>query len=254
MGTSGRIAASLLVATGMAILAAPGFAVDEVFQQTYPLPEGGAFQLQNVNGSVQVSGWERDEVEVYALKSGLQGHRDLQRVNIEVQARSDSVTVQTHYPSDEGVEVSVEYHIRVPRHVELRRVATVNGTVRVFGVEAVGELRSVNGNIEVFDSAGRLSARTTNGNVRMELHRLDTGGPLTVETVNGSVVIALPLDTDAELDLRSLNGDFRSELPLTLQGSFGPREVRGRLGLGGGPLRIRTVNGGIRVVTMRPTV
>src|SRR3989442_15862663 len=79
MGTSGRIAASLLVATGMAILAAPGFAVDEVFQQTYPLPEGGAFQLQNVNGSVQVSGWERDEVEVYALKSGLQGHRDLQR-------------------------------------------------------------------------------------------------------------------------------------------------------------------------------
>src|SRR3989441_1281979 len=227
MGTSGRIAASLLVATGMAILAAPGFAVDEVFQQTYPLPEGGAFQLQNVNGSVQVSGWERDEVEVYALKSGLQGHRDLQRVNIEVQARSDSVTVQTHYPSDEGVEVFVEYHIRVPRHVELRRVATVNGTVRVFGVEAAGELRSVNGNIEVFDSAGRLSARTTNGNVRMELHRLD---------------------------LRSLNGDFRSELPLTLQGSFGPREVRGRLGLGGGPLRIRTVNGGIRVVTMRPTV
>ncbi len=211
----------------MAILAAPGFAVDEVFQQTYPLPEGGAFQLQNVNGSVQVSGWERDEVEVYALKSGLQ---------------------------DEGVEVSVEYHIRVPRHVELRRVATVNGTVRVFGVEAVGELRSVNGNIEVFDSAGRLSARTTNGNVRMELHRLDTGGPLTVETVNGSVVIALPPDTDAELDLRSLNGDFRSELPLTLQGSLGPREVRGRLGLGGSPLRIRTVNGGIRVVTMRPTV
>src|SRR2546422_9981749 len=69
------------------------------------------------------SGWERDEVEVYALKSGLQGHRDLQRVNIEVQARSGSVSVQTHYPSDEGVEVSVEYHIRVPRHVELRRVA-----------------------------------------------------------------------------------------------------------------------------------
>ena len=67
-------------------------------------------------------------------------------------------------------------------------------------------------------------------------------------------MIALPPDTDAELDLRSLNGDFRSELPLTLQGSFGPREVRGRLGLGGGPLRIRTVNGGIRVVTMRPTV
>src|SRR5947209_12821132 len=95
MGTSGRIAASLLVATGMAILAAPGFAVDEVFQQTYPLPEGGAFQLQNVNGSVQVSGWERDEVEVYALKSALQGHRDLQRVNIEVRSEEHTSELQS---------------------------------------------------------------------------------------------------------------------------------------------------------------
>lgn len=254
MGRSGRIAVSLLIAAAAAILAAPGFAVDEVFQQTYPLPAGGAFQLQNVNGSVQVSGWERDEVEVYALKSARQSHRDLRRVNIEVQARADSITVQTHYPPDEGVEVSVEFHIRVPRRVELRRVATVNGAVRVFSVEGVGELRSVNGNIEVFDSAGRLSARTTNGNVRMELRRLDAGSPLTIETVNGSVVIALPPGTGAEIDLRSLNGDFRSELPLTLQGSLGPREVRGRLGPGGSPLRIRTVNGGIRVVTMRPTV
>lgn len=243
-----------LVVAAAAILAAPCFAFDEVFQQTYPLPAGGSFQLQNVNGSVQVSGWERDAVEIRAVKSAKRNPGDLQRVRIEVEAKADSVAVETRYPHDNGIDVSVEYHVRVPHRVLLRLVATVNGQVRISGVEATGELRSVNGDVEVADSAGRLSARTTNGNVRLELRRLDAGAPISVETVNGSVVLGLPADAGAELDVRSVNGDFRSELPVTLQGSLGSREFHGRLGAGGGPVRIRTVNGGIRVVTLRPTV
>jgi hypothetical protein len=243
-----------VVLAAAAILAAPCLAVDEVFQQTYPLPAGGSFELQNVNGSVHVSAWEREEVEVYAKKTARQDPSDLKRVEIEVEARANEVSVQTRYPQEGGVEVYVEYHIRVPQRVQLRRVATVNGDVRVFGVDAAGELRSVNGDIEVYDSAGGMSARTTNGNLRLELRQLEASGPVTLETVNGSVLLAVPAGTGAELEVRSLNGDFRSELPLTLYSSKGPREFRARLGASGTPLRIRTVNGGIRVVALRPGV
>jgi hypothetical protein len=249
-----RGALALVFAVALAILAAPCFAFDEVFQQTYPLPVGGSFQLQNVNGSVRVGGWDRNEVEVRAVKSARRNPRDLERVQIEVAARPDSVAVDTRYPQDAGVEVYVEYRIRVPHRVLLRRVATVNGAVYVSGVEASGELRSVNGNVEVFESSGRLSAATTNGNVRLELRELDPSGPLMAETVNGSVVLALSPDAGAELDVRSVNGDFHSELPVTLEGSLGSRQFKGRLGAGGSPLRIRTVNGGIRVVALRPIV
>ncbi len=249
-----RAALILVVIVAAAVLAAPCFAFDEVFQQTYPLQSGGSFRLQNVNGSVHVSGWDRDEVQVRAVKSARHDRRDLQRVAIEVEARPDSVAVETRYPPDDGVEVYVEYRIRVPRRVLLTRVATVNGTVHVSGVEAVGVLRSVNGNVEVYDSSGRLDAHTTNGNVRLELRRVDPGGALTAETVNGSIVLALPTDAGAELDVRSVNGDFQSELPLTLRGSLGAREFHGRLGAGGSPIRIRTVNGAIRVETIRPMV
>ncbi len=249
-----RAILGLVVVTAAAVLTTPVFAADEVFQQTYALPAGGTFELQNVNGAVLVSAWERNEVEVYAKKSTEGDPRDLGRVSIEVNARPDAVVVQTRYPQGDGVEVSVEYHIRVPQRVELRHVGTVNGAVLVFGVDAAGELRSVNGNVEVYDSTGRLNVRTTNGNVRVELRGLDPGNPISVETVNGAVVLALPPNAGAELDVRSLNGDFRSELPVTLQGSLGAREFRGRLGAGGNPIRIRTVNGGIRVVTTRPMV
>jgi hypothetical protein len=68
------------------------------------------------------------------------------------------------------------------------------------------------------------------------------------------VLLALPESADAELDVRSMNGDFRSELPVVLHGAQGTREFRGTLGRGGGEVRVRTVNGGIRVVAARPTI
>lgn len=254
MKSSVKLAAGLVVFLSAAILAAPCAAFDEVFQQTYPLPAGGSFQLRNLNGSVRINGWEKNEVEIHAVKFSRHRSEDLARVQIEVDAQPDSVAVLTRYPRDEGVDVYVEYRIRVPRHVLLPHVSTVNGTISVSGVESQGALSSVNGNIEVFDTAGGLSARTTNGSLRMEFRRLEPTSPMALETVNGSVALSLPSDAGAELDARSVNGDFRSELPITFESSLGSREFRGKIGGGGGKVRLRTVNGGIRVVSVRPTV
>lgn len=249
-----RLVVALTIVVAATVLAVPGYAFDEAFERTYPLPAGGSFQLQNVNGSVQISGWDREAVEVHAVKSARQNPSDLARVQIEVTTAPQEVTVETRYPHDQGVEVSVEYRIRVPRRVLLRQVTTVNGAVRVTGVEASGELRAVNGDVEVYDSAGGLSARTTNGNLRLELRALDPRQPIVLEAVNGSIVLALPASAGAELDVSSLNGEFRSDLPVTAQGSLSARQFHGRLGTGGAPLRLRTVNGGIRVLSLRPTV
>jgi DUF4097 and DUF4098 domain-containing protein YvlB len=249
-----KAAIAFVVLAVAVILAGPAFASEEVFQRTYPLPAGGTFELQNVNGSVVVSGWDRNEVEIHAVKTARRNSEDLQRVKIEVQAQAGKVSVHTRYPQDEGVEVTVEYRVHVPRRVILGRVNTVNGAVRVAGVDGSGDLQSVNGDVEALDSAGRFRAHTTNGNVRLELRGLSSEGVLAAETVNGSVVLALPEGAGGELDVRSLNGDFRSELPVTLQGSLGAREFHGRLGQGGAPIRIRTVNGSVRIVTLRATV
>jgi hypothetical protein len=72
--------------------------------------------------------------------------------------------------------------------------------------------------------------------------------------MNGSVVLALPADSQADLEARCLNGNFLSELPVQMQGSLKPRELHGKLGQGGAPITLRTINGGIRVVALRTTV
>ena len=101
-----RSAAFLCLTLGT-VWAVPGFAISKEFNQTYPLQAGGSFELQNVNGAVEVQGWDRDDVEVHAVKTAKQNESDLERVAIEVTAKPNSVAVVTHYPQNEGVEVAV---------------------------------------------------------------------------------------------------------------------------------------------------
>jgi hypothetical protein len=247
-------------ATGLCLLfmaviwAVPSYAISKEFNQSYPLQPGGSFELQNVNGTVDVQGWDRNEIEVHAVKTAKHKESDLERVSIEVHARPDAVSIATRYPQNEGVEVAVEYTVHVPRGARVEHIGTVNGTLRIAGVENVEDLHTVNGNIEVFEAGGSVHARTTNGNVHLELARVQEKTGATAETTNGSLVLAVPSDTQAEVEARCLNGNFYSELPITMESTQRPREVHGKLGHGGAPIHLRTVNGGIRVVILRSTV
>lgn len=237
-----------------AIGAVPSYGITKDFNQNYPLQPGGTFELQNVNGTVEVQGWDRNEVEVHAVKTAKQRESDLERVSIEVDARPNAISVTTHYPQNEGVEVAVEYTIYVPHCAHVEHIGTVNGSLRISGLGNVEDLHTVNGDIEVFEAGGNIRAHTTNGNVHLELaHAPDKAGA-TAETTNGSLVLAVPSDLQAELEARCLNGNFYSEIPITMESTQRPREMHGTLGHGGAPIRLRTVNGGIRVIVLRSSV
>src|SRR6266496_578720 len=213
-------ATSLCVLFLAAVWGLPAYAISKDFNQSYPLQPGGTFELQNVNGTVEVQGWDRDEVEIHAVKTAKQRESDLDRVSIEVDARLDAISVATRYPQNEGVEVAVEYTVHVPHRARLEHLATANG------------------------------------NVRLELTHLrdkDKNGA-TAETTNGSLVLAVPSDMQADVEARCLNGNFFSELPITMESTQRPREMHGKLGRGGAPIHLRTVNGGIRLIVLRSTV
>jgi DUF4097 and DUF4098 domain-containing protein YvlB len=241
--------AALFILVLAAASAPAGLAITKEFNQTYPLQPGGSFELQNVNGTVDVQGWDRDTIEIHAVKTAKHKESDLDLVSIDVDAKPGVVSVATRYPQNEGVEVAVEYTVHVPHCAHVEHLGTVNGTLRVSGIERVEDLRTVNGNIEVFEAGGSVHARTTNGNVHLELLHVQNKDGAIAETTNGSVLLAVPADTHADL-----NGNFSSELPVAFESTLKPREMHGRLGRGGAPIRLHTVNGGIRLVALRSTV
>jgi DUF4097 and DUF4098 domain-containing protein YvlB len=209
--------------------------------------------LVNVNGSVTIEGWDKDQVEVHAVKTATRDSQDLRRVRIDVQAQPGAVRIRTRYPENDPAGVNVEYRLRVPFRAALHGIETVNGHVRIRRMESAGALRTVNGDVGISDSAGRFDARTTNGEVHAELLELSPVGGMTLEAVNGAVVLVLPPEAGAVLEVRSMNGEFTSEFPVAVQGAFG-REFRGRIGRGGVTVRLRSVNGSIAVLALRPTV
>ncbi|HEU5410146.1 MAG TPA: hypothetical protein VFU57_03930 [Candidatus Acidoferrales bacterium] len=249
----GLVALALLTC-GIYAAPARGANAEQVFDRMYPLRQGGAFALANVNGGVQIEGWDREQVEVKAVKTALHQSEDLNRVQIEVQSDGDQLGVNTKYPSGSGVQVTVEYEIHVPYRLRWAAVSTVNGNVHVQGVTGAGTLNSVNGNVEVVDSEGRFSGITTNGDVRMQLRSLPQGAPVSLRTINGSVVLSIPQGMNLDVRVVNRNGDFRSDFPLATLGAYTSSRFSGRLGSGGGEVFMSTVNGAIRLMNGRPVV
>jgi len=246
---------ALVVFLCLALLAPQSFAGStREFTRTFPLHADGSFELNNVNGTVRIEGWDKDEVEVRAVKTTPDSEALLDLVAIDIESKPNALSVSTRYPQEEGVEVAVDYVIHVPRHAQLSRINNINGTLRVVSSESIGDLHTVNGNIEVYEGSGNVRAHTTNGNVYLELKRQGDSRGASAETTNGSVLLAVPADLPADLEARCMNGNFSSELPLEMRGADRPRIVHGRLGHGGAPIHLSTVNGGIRVVALRSTV
>ncbi len=247
--------ANLVLSVITLFLAQQCLGVTREFAQIYPLRSGGSLELNNVNGTVRIEAWDKDVVEVRAVKTTPEKESNLDRVSIDVDSKPDGgLSISTRYPQEEGVEVAVDYTVHVPRSALVTHVNTVNGSLRVTDLASVGDLHTVNGNIEVIEGSGNVHAHTTNGDVYLELkHPADSKGAL-AETTNGSVLLAVPADLPANLEAHCMNGSFSSELPVVMRGAAQPRVLHGKLGAGGLPIRLGTVNGAIRVVALRSTV
>ena len=241
---------AILVVAGILCCSYAVSAGEKVFEQAYPLAPGGKFVLENINGSVMVDGWDKNTVEVRAVKKSDRAAVDPDQVRIDVESdNGKSVMVHTRYPQGETGNVAVEYHIYVPNQILLSGIGTVNGSVLVRGVTGSGDLHSVIGDVEVLNSAGRFSAHTTNGDLRMELQALDGIAPMDIETVNGSVKLGLPSNAAADLKATTLNGNISSELSeITASTPGSMHQLEAKLGIGGGEILIRTINGAIHLV------
>src|SRR5215471_1233913 len=94
----GTLLALVLIATGLRIplLAA----LSEELHKSYPLNADGRVSLNNVNGRVHISAWDRNEVEVDAVKRA-STKQALEEANIVIDSSSGSISIRTRYPSND---------------------------------------------------------------------------------------------------------------------------------------------------------
>ena len=142
----------------------------------------------------------------------------------------------------------MSYRINVPRQTDLELKAN-NGGITIEGVSGTMRFDTTNGGVTLRDLSGDVRGETRNGglNVSLSGDRWDGAG-LDVATNNGGVTLAIPENYNAELTTRTVNGGFRSDIPMTVQGEMSPRRgIQTTLGSGGPPVSVRTTNGGLRI-------
>jgi len=121
-------------------------------------------------------------------------------------------------------------------------VMTANAKVTCHGTHGHLRARSSNGKIEVGEHQGSIDASTSNGIIRASLDALGETG-VTLTTSNGRIVLDLPERADADIDIRVDNGFIRNDLELHDQTGEATDRIRGRIGKGGIPIKLRTSNG-----------
>lgn len=97
-------------------------AVEEVerFEQTYPLNANGRVSISNVNGSITVETWDRNEVKLVYVKTA-DTRESLEGIEVKINARQDAFTVETDYEGTRNRinksfrRLDVEYRLTVSR-------------------------------------------------------------------------------------------------------------------------------------------
>jgi len=226
----------------------------EEFHQTYPLAANGRVELENINGAVHISAWDRNEVKVDAVKRAWSKQR-LDEAKIRIEVGDKSISIRTEYPernhtswSDgrEDQPASVEYTLTIPRSARLDSVSLVNGSLDLDGLSADIKASCVNGRLAAHNLGGRAELSTVNGKLEANLDRLESS--VDVSSVDAAVLLTLPSDAKANLEATTVNGSLSDDfgLPVTKHRFLG-RDLHGELGGGGPHVRVSNVNGRIEI-------
>jgi DUF4097 and DUF4098 domain-containing protein YvlB len=257
------LALALVLVSSIALsTTAWGYTAERTVKMDFTLSSDGELILKNVNGRIRIIGDRGRDVELVAkikvkARSRSKAEKALEHVEIDVDEDSDRLVIQTKLPKQSSSifgllfgkwsSASVDYELRVPRDLAEITARTVNGGIEVEDVGGTVVLRTTNGGIDVDNARGAVSARTVNGGMDIHLSSWDERESMEFTTVNGGIDLAVPENSDFDIDASVTNGHIETEFPVEVYGKISKRRLRGRVGEGGRLVEIHTTNGSVSI-------
>jgi DUF4097 and DUF4098 domain-containing protein YvlB len=249
----GTICALLVLALGAHASDHQGAFTAEL-HQSYALTPDGRVELDNINGAVHISTWDRNEVKVDAVKYADSKER-LDEARIEIDSGKDYLSIRTKYRDQDltfnwgshNNPPSVEYTLTVPRGARLDEIKLINGALDITGVSGEVHASCINGKLEAHNLSGRADLSTINGHLDAKFDQLP-GSPVELHSVNGSVELTIPSDSKAEIEASTVSGGIENDFGLRVNHHrFVGHDLRGELGNGGPRIKLENVNGRVKI-------
>ena len=242
-------AVMLIFALSAPVLAVGGEDIDE----TVKMSGKGTVQVENLAGSIEFSGWDRDEVQI-------RGEAGDDVEEVEIDSTSQGVQVRVRNARNQRSVDGTDLYLRIPKtaNIEAEGVSadisvsgisgksiilnTVSGDLDIDAEPTRIELSSVSGEIELEGDIGRSSVESVSGDITMngpsgEVSVSTVSGDLTLdagkvsrgrfESVSGEVSLSLALEDGGRLTCDSMSGDVSLRLPASQEAEFSAQSYSG---------------------------
>jgi hypothetical protein len=203
--------------------------VKEDFHYSHALKPGGRLAVETFNGSITISGWDREEVDISGTRQA-SSKELLDAMKIDIVPTAEAVRIRTVRPSGWRGNMGASFTIKAPRRLLVERAQSSNGSVHVEEIEGNVRLETSNGRIRAVRVRGDVEATTSNGSVELT----ECTGAANLKTSNGRIQadgVRGPFEattSNAKIEARLL-------------------EVSGSL-----PTKLRTSNGAIQLTLEEP--
>lgn len=266
MTTDHAIALPRLAALVLATLPLAAGAGTPINKRTAADP-AGTVEISNIAGTVTVSGWSRNEVEITGeLGDGVErldftkGDK-ITRIKVVLPERSHNVEdtdLVVKVPLGSALSVNTVSADIVAQGVKgAQRIQSVSGDVRT---EASGEdieCRTVSGDVNVAGSgqkglvsittvsgdatatriAGEVNGNTVSGNFSLGIGEVTRSR---LRSTSGDLAVSGQLAPDARVDIESISGDVKLDLLGTVAAEFEVSSFNGEIRNCFGPKPVRT--------------
>jgi hypothetical protein len=236
------------------------------FQYTVELQSGGRLSMDTFKGSIRLTAWDRDELDIVArIEADPQASQEyavesVAATEIDVRGSGRSVSIVSDYDRvparSEGwfgqtqtkILPYVHYEIRAPRELRFE-LDDHKSTVELDGFKGDFRIDTHKGRVSLQQIEGRIRVDTHKGDVEVDALALD--GRSRFETHKGSVRIFLPAAQGVDLRVDAgRRGRVRThgfQLELTSDPDERDRTYQLRLNGGGPRLELSTYKGEIEL-------
>lgn len=193
-----------------------------------------ALYLRNINGSVEVTGYDGQEVRITARRTFRGSASELrlaeEEMELVVEEDGDRVLVYLDAPfielrkrgngsvsyrvdrdsNHDDYEFIYDITVEVPREVMVDASTMNRGDLRIAGTRGTVKAGNLNGNLELEDLTGTTHARTLNGDISAR-YRQSPSEDSEYHTLNGRIEVYYPAGLDADIHFKSLRGELYTD-------------------------------------------
>jgi hypothetical protein len=216
---------------GALTLATPAAASDqrdetERVDRTVSIRAGGVLRLKNFSGKVTITGSNRSDIAVHAVRRAPRERLD--HIRLEISETGSGVLIEANKKDDNWRDrnnnvVETDFDIQVPGDVAL--------DVDVFSSDVI-----------VKDVRGRQRVKTFSG----EIDVTGAESALDAESFSGDIEVKLLQGVSASVDFDSFSGSLQTDVPMNYR-SGSRRRIRADIGSGGTDFHFKTFSGDVRI-------